>query len=215
LLSTQLQQSLIIGHVIKTFRSCCRYHRDTPLVAAYRVFIASPGGLEDERRHFRETINDFNEADALRSGALFIPIGWELTLAGIGRPQELVNDDLKLCDYCIFVLHDRWGSPASRTGPYSSGTEEEYALARWLVAEKKMINLVVCFKKVDASRLSDPGPQLQKVLDFRRKLEEDKELLFHTYSDLADFGRLVRRHLTAWQRTRETSETAPPPGVAQ
>jgi hypothetical protein len=28
----EFKQSLIIGHIIMTFRSCCRYHRDSPLV---------------------------------------------------------------------------------------------------------------------------------------------------------------------------------------
>ena len=77
-------------------------------------------------------MNEYNESDALESGLLFIPVGWELTLRGMGRPQQVINDDLRRCDYGVFVLHDRWGSPTSKSGGYSSGTEEEYALARQL-----------------------------------------------------------------------------------
>jgi hypothetical protein len=33
LFGTNLQQSSIIGHVIETLRSCCRYHRDSALVS--------------------------------------------------------------------------------------------------------------------------------------------------------------------------------------
>src|SRR6185295_17090308 len=47
-------------------------------VTAYRIFIASPGGLDDERHVFRRIINDYNETDALDDGALFVPVGWEL-----------------------------------------------------------------------------------------------------------------------------------------
>jgi hypothetical protein len=33
----------------------------------------------------------------------------EDTLGGIGRPQELINEDLRQCDHAVFVWHDRWG----------------------------------------------------------------------------------------------------------
>jgi hypothetical protein len=52
-------------------------------VTVYRVFVASPGGLEQEREAFRRILNDYNESDALEEGALFIPVGWELARAGI------------------------------------------------------------------------------------------------------------------------------------
>ena len=76
-------------------------------VTVYRVFVASPGGLEPERETFRRVLNDYNESDALEDGALYIPVGWELARAGMGRPQELINKDLRRCDYCVLVLRDR------------------------------------------------------------------------------------------------------------
>lgn len=169
-------------------------------VVVYRVFIGSPGGLEPERARFREVINEYNESDALDEGLLFVPIGWEVTLRGMGRPQQLINRDLRRCDYCVFVLHDRWGSPTSRNLQFSSGTEEEFALARQLVAKGSMRDLLVFFKEVDAVRLGDPGPQLQKVLNFKRDLEEEKELFFDTYSEVEQFERGIRRYLSAWTR---------------
>ena len=51
-------------------------------IKTYRVFIASPGGLENERNIFRKAINDYNEEDAWERGVGFRPIGWEETLAG-------------------------------------------------------------------------------------------------------------------------------------
>jgi len=141
-------------------------------VTVYRVFIASPGGLEPERETFRRVLNDYNESDALEDGALFIPVGWELTTVGIGRPQALINRDLQRCDYCVLVLRDRWGSPAGGASLYSSGTEEEYQVARECLRNGTMRNMVVLFGAVEASKLSDPGDQLKKVIAFRRELEE-------------------------------------------
>jgi hypothetical protein len=185
-------------------------NREMPFpVTAYRIFIASPSGLDDERRRFRDTINEYNESDALERGVLFIPVGWELTLPGLGRPQELINQDLRRCDYCHLVLHDRWGSPSSTTPPFTSGTEEEYVLVRSLIADGTMRNLVVSFRNVPDERLANPDPQLQQVLDFRVRLEAEKALLFSTYLDLADFERRLRRNLGAWLRDHERRNGVP------
>jgi Domain of unknown function (DUF4062) len=169
-------------------------------VTVYRVFIASPGGLEPERETFRRVLNDYNESDALEAGALFIPVGWELARAGMGRPQELINNDLRRCDYCVLVLRDRWGSPAGGGSNYSSGTEEEYHVARGCLGSGTMRNVVVLFGAVDPSKLSDPGEQLTKVIEFRRQLEAKRELLFSTYDELPAFEKQLRGQLAGWLR---------------
>jgi Domain of unknown function (DUF4062) len=96
-------------------------------ITQYRVFIGSPGGLVDERTRFRDNLHRFNETHAEPRGVMFYPVGWEDTLAGAGRPQAIINEDLKQCDYAVFVFHDRWGTTTG--GGYSSGTEEEWKLA--------------------------------------------------------------------------------------
>jgi hypothetical protein len=52
---------------------------------AYKVFIASPGGLKEEREAFRDEINSYNESEAVARGVLFDLVGWEATLGGVGR----------------------------------------------------------------------------------------------------------------------------------
>src|SRR4028118_236692 len=100
-------------------------------LTAYRIFIASPGGLQKEREAFKNIINKYNETDATERNVQFIPVGWEATLGGIGRPQELINEDIRRCDYFILVLWDRWGSRPNKEneGSYTSGTDEEYHVA--------------------------------------------------------------------------------------
>jgi hypothetical protein len=107
----------------------------------FRVFIASPGGLEDERERFREVLRDYTEREAEPRKILFHPVGWEATLPGAGRPQAMINEDLKACDYAVFLLHDRWGSP---TGDgHTSGFEEEWELAERLYKERKLFNIAI------------------------------------------------------------------------
>jgi len=72
---------------------------------------------------------------------MFHPVGWEDTIGGVGRPQEQINEDLKHCDYAVFVLHDRWGSPTG--SGHTSGTEEEWALAEELYKATKIRNITL------------------------------------------------------------------------
>ncbi len=177
----------------------------------YRVFIASPGGLDQERRAFKETLSEYNDVDAVERGALFLPVGWELTLPGCGRPQALINQDIEKCDYFVLMLWDRWGSPTDSGDPpkYTSGIEEEYHVALRCFEDhaKPMRQLVVLFKSVDLRQFSDPGPQFQKVLDFKTKLEGEKKLLFDTFDDIDSIKQKLRRNVSAWLRDHERGIT--------
>jgi len=96
-------------------------------IKSYSVFIASPGGLAEERRAFRDAVNECNERDAFQRKVMFRAVGWEDTLAGVGRPQTLINEDIDQCDYFVLVLWDRWGTSPGGAADYTSGTEEEFA----------------------------------------------------------------------------------------
>ena len=174
-------------------------------VTHYKVFIASPGGLEAERKEFREALSSHNEADAIARSCFFEPIGWEITLGGIGRPQGKINEDLKSCDYFVLVLWNRWGSATGIDGA-TSGTHEEYLLARQLLKSSKadMREVVVFFKGLEPALLADPGPQLAKVLEFKRTLEDEKELLFESFDTATSFSDKLKRHLAEWTRAHES-----------
>jgi hypothetical protein len=113
-------------------------------ITQYRVFIATPGGLDDERKVFRKTLEDYTASDAEPRGLTFHPVAWEDTLGGAGRPQELINEDLRQCDYAVFVWHDRWGSTAGNGTMV--GTEEEWKLAEELYKTGQVRNIAVFFK---------------------------------------------------------------------
>src|SRR3546814_13463215 len=98
-------------------------------LTGYRVFIASPGGLSSARDCFRRVLEEYNRTDGFRRGVVFIPVGWEKMAPTRGRGQEVINQRLRQCDFCVLVLHDRWGTPPSDDGPFASGTEEELNVA--------------------------------------------------------------------------------------
>jgi hypothetical protein len=64
-------------------------------ITQYRVFIGSPGGLSDERDKFRSTLEKCSALHGSTNDVMFHPVGWEDTIGGVGRPQELINEDLR------------------------------------------------------------------------------------------------------------------------
>jgi hypothetical protein len=170
----------------------------------YRVFIGSPGGLDEERTCFHTKLTKFTAVHADERGVVFHPMGWEDTLGGVGRPQALINEDLKRCDYAVFVLHDRWGSPSG--GGYTSGTEEEWVLAEELYKQNKIRNIVLFFKAVDPRQMRDPGKQLESVLSFKKRIEEGKSYLFKQYDDITNFADTLEGHLARWLKDHEDAE---------
>src|SRR5215469_247347 len=181
-------------------------------MTAYRIFIASPGGLRDERKAFRKTIYEYNETDAIQRGVLFVPTGWEDTLAGAGRPQGIINQDLRSCDYFVLLVWDRWGTPPDVTGAgrYTSGTEEEFHVAEQCLNDpnEPLLQMVILFKAVPDERLVDPGEQLKRVLSFSNQLEEEKRYFPKKFDDIPHFENILRRYLAQWIRDHEQKLTS-------
>lgn len=175
------------------------------LISQYRVFIGSPGGLSEERELFRKILEKCSRHHGDEKGVLFHPVGWEDTVGGAGRPQAQINDDLKECDYAVFVLHDRWGTP---TGDgHSSGTEEEWKLAEELYKKNKIRNIALFFKAVDPIKLSDPGDQLKPVIKFKKEIEENKKYLFNQYKSIGEFSDMLDGHLARWLKDHKDSSS--------
>src|SRR5215208_2347008 len=138
------------------------------------AFIASPCDVADEREAAKEVIEDLNKS--LRKNHWQIDIvGCEDTAPGVGRPQELINKDVDVCDIFIGILWRRWGS---QTGEYSSGFEEEFERAIRRAKETGSPQVWLAFKQIDPEFLKDTGEQLQKVMAFRQKqIDQWKSLL--------------------------------------
>jgi hypothetical protein len=81
---------------------------------------------------------------------------------------------------------------------FSSYTEEEFNLALSLWKKKKSPKVLVFFKNVDRAYLADPGPELTKVLNFRKKLESGRAILIRNFSTETEFGQEIDRHLRAF-----------------
>ena len=170
------------------------------IIKGYDVFISWQEGLEEERDLFYEVVQRYSWEKAIRRGFIFIPNDWKKIPGGYGRAQGRVNLKLDICDYLIVLFWDRWGSPSGKAEgkEYSSGTEEEYYRGVECLkdGQKPMQDIVVFFKEVPERQLSDPGLQLNKVLEFKKKIKE--ECLYKDFKKKEEFEKLIVEHLEDW-----------------
>ncbi|MFS2111141.1 HEAT repeat domain-containing protein [Sphingomonas sp. Sphisp140] len=161
-----------------------------------RAFIASPGGLEEERRAAFAAAKEVNKSVAMPMGGRLELIGWEDTLSGNGRPQATINAEMETCDLFIGAIWSSWGSRPSIGGPYTSGFEEEFELSRERHARTGSPLMAMFFKSVEANQMRDPGQDLQKVLAFQEKLKTEKSFLYGTFGQVEEFAAKVREFLS-------------------
>jgi len=165
------------------------------------VFIASPNDLSSERGFFRDAINQLNVGFGDGANVEYEALGWEDTLASTGRrSQGVINEEIDKCDVFILAMHRRWGQEAPDAKPYSSYTEEEFYRALERFKKERKPEVFVFFKRVDAVSEADPGPQLKKVMDFRKQLEETRQVLYHYFDDDQSFVDEVDLHLRAYAK---------------
>lgn len=155
----------------------------------------------------RDEIQRFNQDFMHESLAAFSAEGWERVPGGKRRAQELINEQLRQCDFMILMLWNRWGTVPGGEGVHTSGTEEEFRLASQLIdsTDHPMGDALLLFKGVSEAQLSDPGDQLKKVLSFKNELEESKDWLYKTFDSVDELRSEVRSRLLAWAKVTSGS----------
>jgi tetratricopeptide (TPR) repeat protein len=167
-------------------------------ITAYRVLIELADELTEERQAFGEVLHEYNALEALPRDVLFIPVGWD---PEVELSQRLLRDDYRTVDYFLLVLGDHW--PA--------GSEEEYELAVECRenADMPMRETVPFFKTVSERQLRDPGDELQRVQQFRQRVEFERTTRFDVFSTVDDFKQRLRRHLSRWLVDHEHEHRSP------
>src|ERR1017187_8021432 len=97
-------------------------------VMSVRLFLASPSDVSEERCVVEKTVGEINRSVARALGVTVDLMRWEDVVPAMGRPQQVILDQLDIEDTDLFVgvLWSRFGSP---TGKARSGTEEEFTIA--------------------------------------------------------------------------------------
>jgi hypothetical protein len=165
-------------------------------ITLYKVFVASPADLKEERILLEEIIDELNLSSFSNSGIKIELIKWETHVnPGIGEyPQGVINSDINQ-DYDIFIglLWSKFGSP---TKDYGSGTEEEFELA-YKKYKKNPSDLKVMFYFKNASIPFDQidTDSINSIRKFKSSLGE-KGVLYWDYSANEEFPKLLRIQLT-------------------
>lgn len=162
-----------------------------------RAFLASPGDLQEERKAVRDVVTEFNESWADELGYQLELLGWEDTVAGYGRPQQIINQDVDRCDLFIGLLWKRWGTPPDNDGEFSSGFHEEFERSMARHERSGSPEIALFFKEIPDEFMEDPGDDLRRVLEFRETILAEKKILFQQFSEVQDIEKLVRKRLAA------------------
>ena len=116
----------------------------------YRVLIASPSDLSEERQAATEAVNEWNAQHAVAESVVLLPVKWETHAtpqSGV-RPQEAINTQLvRQCDILVGMF---WTKIGGDTGVAESGTVEEIDL---FVAAGKPALLYFSSRPIDPNKI--------------------------------------------------------------
>lgn len=130
----------------------------------YRVLIASPSDVQEERELVVRVIQEWNDLYSYTRKVVLLPLRWEThTAPEYGtRPQEAVNRAIvDNCDLLVGVFWTRIGTP---TGAADSGTLEE--ISRVAKAGKP---IMLYFSKVGMDPDKIDLAQLQRLQAFKQE----------------------------------------------
>ncbi len=162
----------------------------------YRVLIASPSDLAEERAAVAATITEWNAQHAAAESVVLLPVAWEThaTPATGVRPQGEINRQLvDDADILVGMFWTRMGAP---TGVAESGTVEE--IDRFVGAGKPAM-LYFSRRPIDPGRI-DPD-QHGRVRVFEERMR--KTAVVGRFETVDELKALVLRDLTA--RVREVA----------
>jgi hypothetical protein len=172
--------------------------------SVFRVLIASPSDLVEERAAVSQAMYDWNaeHADSLHS--VVLPLRWETDAEpAYGEdPQTVLNRSIVAsCDLVIGLFWKSLGTPTRRA---ASGTIEEIQRAHNDGKE-----VLLYFSKRHADLDSIDTSQLQALRDFKKYCREHS--LFREFASSADLARQVSKNLL--QRLRKAQYRNPQAGL--
>ena len=135
-------------------------------ISLYKLFLASPSDVKEERLIVESIINDFNNTYSSQLNARIELCSWEKSsYPSVGEyPQAVINSQIG-DEYDIFlgILWTRFGS---KTLNYESGTEEEFYRALERSQQVGKVHLRMYFNiegvALDSLDIEHIGPMFEK-----------------------------------------------------
>ena len=155
----------------------------------YRILIASPGDVGEERNVIPEIINEWNAVSSFSSKKVLMPIKWETHSSPLlgNRPQGIINEQIvKDCDLLVGVF---WSRIGTHTGVSVSGTAEEI---EQFVSLSKPVMLYFSQTPIDPDKIDIE--QFTILRNFKEKMR--LKGLTESYSGIPDFRQKFTRQLS-------------------
>lgn len=163
----------------------------------YRILIASPSDVDEEREIVARIIQDWNDLNSFNKKIVLLPVRWETHSSptfGV-RPQEAINK--QLVDDCDMLIGFFWTKIGTPTGVEIGGTVEE--IKRVSKAGKPVM---LYFSK----RAKDPSlldiSQLESLNKFKEEIYSSA--LVENFNSTVDFRDKLSRQLE--MKIRELQE---------
>jgi hypothetical protein len=167
----------------------------------YRILIASPSDVEEEREIAVRVIQEWNDLYSHSRRIVLLPLRWEThTAPEFGmRPQEVINRAIvDQCDLLVGVFWTRIGSP---TGQADSGTLEE--IERVGKAEKP---IMLYFSKVPIDPETIDLQQNETLKGFKAK--SYPKGLVESYKSIIEFRDKFAKQLELKVRDLQKADEA-------
>jgi hypothetical protein len=166
-------------------------------ITKYKIFLASPSDLKDDRASIDEVINELNLTFGRQNDIFLELLKWETHSApaiSTSHPQKIINTDLGN-DYDLFIglLWKKFGTPTDES---ESGTEEEFLIAyNRFLDDPFSLQILFYFNNSPVS-LTDINPeQLKKIQEFKSDIGGNKKLLYWEYHDTQQLNKFLRIHI--------------------
>ena len=168
----------------------------------YRVLIASPSDLSEERHTASEAVNEWNAQHAVAEATVLLPVKWETHATpetGV-RPQEALNRQLvRGADILLGMF---WTKLGTHTGVADSGTVEE--IDQFVAAGKPAL---LYFSSRPINPRSIDINQLERLESFRAGTY--KRALSGTFSDIGELRHILTRDLMRQVRILKSRRPKP------
>lgn len=160
----------------------------------FRILIASPSDVSEEREIAVRTIQEWNDLNAAERQLVLLPLRWETHSAPEygKRPQEVINR--QVVDHCDLLVGIFWTRVGSPTGVADSGTIEEIER---VATEGKPVMLYFSQAKHDPDKLD--LEQLAKLREFKKKTFP--KALVENYAGVIEFKDKLAKHIEIQLRT--------------
>src|ERR1700732_2744862 len=166
----------------------------------FRILIASPSDVMDEREIAVRVIQQWNDLNAAERQLVLLPLRWETHSAPEygRRPQEIINR--QVVDHCDLLIGGFWTRVGSPTGTASGGTIEEIER---VASQSKPVMLYFSQAKQDPDKI-DLG-QLEALRKFKAKTFP--AALVENYTDAVEFRDKLSRQLDIQIKSLLASES--------